>query len=104
MTGEVEGQLDGVEDPSQDDFSGGPRGVSFAHFLDRYRLLAMLEIAGVKRAKYPIERVEENAFDVAAMVPPSLDQSNEVIDVYVPLLDGWKGTALGRSSVRYQIG
>jgi hypothetical protein len=104
MTGELEGQLDGVEDPSQDDFSGGPRGVSFTHLFDRCRLLAMLGIAGVERAKYTIECVEENAFDMAEMVPCSLDHPNEVIDVYVPLLDDWKGTALGRSSVWYRIG
>jgi hypothetical protein len=33
MTGELEGQLDGIEDPSQDDLSGRPRGVAVAIFL-----------------------------------------------------------------------
>jgi hypothetical protein len=83
---ELNGEMDCVDDPSQDHFTCCPRGVPFIHFLDRSRLLVILVAKVVQGAKDLVQVLKEDMLDVSTMGPRALDHTNKIVYVHFPRL------------------
>ena len=75
--------IDGINNPPQDQFAGGPSAIPFAELLLGGRFLSVRAVPGFQRPEDPIKRVEEVTFDAAATGGVALDDGDEVVNVDV---------------------
>jgi hypothetical protein len=88
MLGQLDGLLDGVDEPSENDFPGGPLAITFQEFLDGGRLLPVLVIRLLQSSKDGIEGMQEGALNLESPLGPALYQRQKVVYVQVVRGDG----------------
>jgi hypothetical protein len=80
-------QLDGfgcrVQCPSQDQLARGPYVLSFQHFLDAGRFLAIRVVGAEKRPKYKLQGFEEGSLDMTLPLRVSLNHRDKIVHIHI---------------------
>jgi hypothetical protein len=83
MGGEFDRHQDRVNNPAEDNLSGGPAAVALQEFLDGRRFVAVGIVARFEAAKDFVQCVEEDSSLRSQLGRVSLAYPNEVIDKHV---------------------
>ena len=68
MRGKLDSSINGVDDPTKNDFPSIPRTISFQHFLDRDSFLEVTIIVKVQGTKHFVHGMQKGPFDTTLMV------------------------------------
>ena len=90
---EGNGLLNGVDEPAEDDFTGGPTTVTFQELLNRDGLLPVWTVSCVQWAKYSVDGREEDAAKALPAERAPLGQANGIIDKDIEGTKGFPGKA-----------
>ena len=75
-----DGLADGVDEPSEDDFTCSPTAVAFLELLDRNRFLAALTVGWGQRSEDGVDCREEDAAKTLAAQGATLGDTNGIVD------------------------
>ena len=84
--GQRDGGCNGVDVPAQDSLASGPGGIPFEHLLEGGRLLAMGVVPRLEGPEHIVEGMEQNTFNAAAGARRPLGETNEVINIDIPVI------------------
>jgi hypothetical protein len=94
MGRERDGVIHRVDHPPQNHFDGGPSGVTFRHFLDGGRLLAMYRVITFQGVNHRVQGVQEGAFEPASSAGATLHHTQKVVNIDIPRVP--RGSGLGQ--------
>ena len=77
-----------VNFPTKDGFPSRPSGVSFAKLFDGGRLLLMRVVVWVQWPQHLIQGLEQGLFDAFPVSASQLCQTDEVVNMHVPVANG----------------
>jgi hypothetical protein len=101
MVRQGDGIVQRADHPTQYHFRGGPRSVTFRHFLVGGRFLEVGGIGAVQGVKDRVQCMQEGTFDFAPGSSPALHHSQKIVNVRLwtaPLGRAPRGRDIGRAT------